>query len=93
MTRKAEHTTTPSRREPPAPEVLIGLIVRERRKALGLRQIDIEGDEGLDQTYISKLEKGIFQPCLRALIHLEKVLQLSPGDLFKELNLRMKDHK
>ncbi|MCE2504460.1 MAG: helix-turn-helix transcriptional regulator [Chlorobi bacterium] len=71
-----------------SPEVLIGQIVRERRKELGLRQVDLEGDEGLDRSYISKLENGQFQPCLRALVHLEKVLEFSPGDLFKTLASR-----
>ena len=33
-------------------------------------------------------QNGQFQPCLRALVHLEKVLELSPGDLFKTLASR-----
>lgn len=73
--------------------MLIGQIIRERRLELGLRQVDLEGDEGIDRTYISKLENGLFQPCLKALLHLEETLQLSPGDLFKELRSRMKTPK
>lgn len=72
-----------------SPEVLVGRIVRERRIELGLRQVDLEGDEGIDRTYISKLENGKFQPCLRALIHLEEVLGFQPGYIFVEISKRL----
>ena len=74
-----------------SPEVIVGQIVRERRIELGLRQVDLEGDEGIDRTYISKLENGKFQPCLRALIHLEEVLGFHPGHLFVEIAKRLRE--
>ena len=89
MARKSTNRKSQAKKSLPTPEVLIGQIIRERRMELGSRQVDLEGEVSLDRTYISKLERGQFQPCLRALLHLERVLQFSTGDLFKELVARM----
>lgn len=67
------------------PELALAIIIRERRKELGLLQADLEGDADMDRSYISKLERGLQQPRLRAIIHLEKVLRFQPGELLKKV--------
>lgn len=68
-----------------SPEVAFGRILRNRRIALGLRQSDLEHHDFLDQSYISKLERGERQVCLRGILHLANVLQLTPGELIDEV--------
>jgi len=68
-----------------SPEAAFGRILRQRRKALGLRQSDLEHQDFLDQSYISKLERGERQVCLRGILHLANVLQIKPGELIDEV--------
>ena len=69
----------------PTPEKVFGDIVRTRRKELGLLQWDLEGDEMVTQAYISLLERGKQQPCLRVIMHLEQKLQFEPGELLRRV--------
>lgn len=71
--------------ETSSPEAAFGHILRKRRKALGLRQSDLEHHDFLDQSYISKLERGERQVCLRGILHLANVLQITPGELLDEV--------
>lgn len=68
-----------------SPEAAFGRILRKRRKDLGLRQSDLEHHDFLDQSYISKLERGERQVCLRGILHLANVLQITPGELIDEV--------
>ena len=69
----------------PSPEEAFGKVVRTRRLALGLRQGDLEGDAELEQSYISRLERGEKQPCLRTILLLEEFLKMAPGTLIREV--------
>jgi transcriptional regulator with XRE-family HTH domain len=72
------------------PEQAFGMVIRERRKKLGLKQTDLEADDMMDRSYISKLESGTRQISLRGIIHLAKVLHTTPADLLAEMTERMK---
>lgn len=74
---------------PPTPEVVFGQVLRERRQLLGLKQVDLEADDHVDRSYISKLELGKRQVCLRTIIHLAQSLSMRPGELIEEVVQRI----
>ena len=78
------------RSNPLSPEQAFGTVLRERRKALGLTQKDLE-EEQLDRSYISKLELGKRQVCLRGLLHIAEMLEMPPEELVKEVVSRMQE--
>lgn len=84
MSRQGTRTSNAGRKKI-SPETAFGIVVRERRKELGLLQWDIEGDTEVNQPYISKLERGLVQPCLRTILHLEEALKFAPGELLKRV--------
>ena len=69
---------------PLSPEEAFGQALRNRRIALNLRQGDLEGDADLEQSYISRLERGEKQPCLRTIMLLEELLDMKPGTLIRD---------
>ncbi|MCE2503306.1 MAG: helix-turn-helix transcriptional regulator [Chlorobi bacterium] len=73
------------------PEAIFGEIVRQRRCELGLTQVDLQlgslDEAEISQPHISNLEHGLKQPCLRTMLHLERVLELPPGKLFRRVRL------
>lgn len=74
------------------PELAFGIVVREQRLAKGLTQADLEDDEWMDRSYISKLELGKNQVTLRGILHIAERLGLSVGDLMAEVEKRMREH-
>lgn len=75
--------------EPLSPEIAFALVLRERRASLGLTQADLEGDGEFDHSYISRLERGKRQVCLRGILHLSAKLQMEPNDLVLEVVKRL----
>ena len=72
-------------------ERAFAIVLRERRMALGLHQKDLEADDGtMDRSYISRLEHGRRQVCLRGIFHLADVLGMSTGELMDAVADRMK---
>lgn len=60
----------------------IGEIVRAARKGRGLSQEALAYDVGLEQTEISKIERGKEKPNAKRTIKLAEVLGLDPDELF-----------
>ncbi len=60
--------------------IAVGARVRQLRLAAGLSQAELAG-EGLSRFAISKIETGASLPSLDALLHLARVLGVSPGTL------------
>lgn len=76
--------------KPLTPELAFALVLREKRMALGLTQYDLEDDESMDHSYISRLELGKRQVCLRGIIVIARKLQMEPEDLLAEVMKRLK---
>jgi transcriptional regulator with XRE-family HTH domain len=72
------------------PQQAFARILTERRKALGLTQTDLAEPGLVDRSYISKLEKGEYQPCLDVILHLAEVLDMTPGQLMDAVAERLK---
>lgn len=66
----------------------LALLIRERRMALGLSQ-EALADEGLEQAYISKLERGESQISVETFLILARRLQTTPVELFTAMVERM----
>ena len=74
-----------------SPEFAFAQVLRARRQKLGLSQTDLTGEEEFDQAYISKLELGQRQVCIRGLFHLAGKLQTEPEDLIADVNTLLRE--
>lgn len=70
--------------DPITPPIAFGIVLRRERLARGLKQKDLEDDDKLVRTYISKLERGERQPSLQTIIHLAKCLHMEADELVRE---------
>ena len=77
--------------EPLSPELAFALVLRERRAVLGLTQEDLEGEHTFDHSYISRLESGKRQVCLRGFLHLSSKLEMKPQDLMAEVAKKLEE--
>ena len=66
---------------PVTAEVAFGLVLRELRQKAEKTQSDVEAESRVDRSYISQLENGQKQVCLRTIIQLASTLGTSPGEL------------
>ncbi|MBL7989673.1 MAG: helix-turn-helix transcriptional regulator [Chlorobi bacterium] len=71
------------------PEVAFGLVLRQLRLERGLTQADLEGDDIMERSYISRVESGRTQICLRGILHLAEKLQLTPAELMAAVSEKM----
>ena len=83
MSKRKTHSPTTS--VPVTAEVAFGRVLKQYRIEQGLRQTDLESDSRIDRSYISQLEHGQKQPCLKTIIHLAYKLNLSPGKFIDEV--------
>lgn len=75
------------------PEIAFAQILRTKRIELGLTQADLEDDDSMDRSYISKLELGKVQVCMRGIIHIARKLEMTPGQLMDEVMATMERSK
>lgn len=61
----------------------LGQIIREKREALGLTQIEVAEKAGLDRNYIGMVERGERNPSYLSLIKIAKGLNLTVDQLIK----------
>ncbi len=62
---------------------IAGRNVRQRRKALGLTQLDLAVRADIDRAYVSDIERGIQNISLTTLQKVADALDASPYDLLK----------
>ena len=58
-----------------------GKVMRQHRREQGLSQEKLAEMSGLDRTYVSKLERGIHQPSLTALLKLAAAMRVSASEI------------
>ncbi|HEY6349263.1 MAG TPA: helix-turn-helix transcriptional regulator [Candidatus Angelobacter sp.] len=63
--------------------VRFGRRVREIREKKGLKQVEISEHTGMARTYISKVENGRTEICLRRIEELAIALDMKPWELLK----------
>jgi len=59
--------------------------LREIRKRRRLTQMELARRAGLDQSQISKIERGLINPSLRTVVHLARILDVTLDELAGEL--------
>ncbi len=64
----------------------LGQIIREKREALGLTQIEVAEKAGLDRNYIGMVERGERNPSYLSLIKIAKGLNMTVDELIKPNN-------
>ncbi|WP_075823431.1 helix-turn-helix domain-containing protein, partial [Roseomonas sp. TAS13] len=67
------------------PRVALGERVNALRVARGISQEDFAGRVGLDQTYVSGIERGLRNPTLLVLLRLAQALEVSVAELLASL--------
>jgi XRE family aerobic/anaerobic benzoate catabolism transcriptional regulator len=65
--------------------VVVGRRIRVLRKARGWRQLDLAEHAGLNENYISDLEIGKKEVCIRALAAIAKALGISIGKFMEDM--------
>ena len=65
--------------------VELGKRIRQLRNERGWRQIDLAEETGLHENYVSDLEQGRKEACLRTLQVLAKAFNLTVADLLKTI--------
>lgn len=65
--------------------ILFGRRVRQLRKANNWRQIDLAEQAGINENYVSDLELGHKEICLRTIKNLATAFDISIAELFKDL--------
>lgn len=59
-----------------------GAAVRQRREELGLKQADLAERTGIDQRYISDIERGLYQSSLERRLAVARALDTTHDTLF-----------
>lgn len=62
-----------------------GSILQTYRKQAGLTQEELAAQCDMDRAYVSEIERGLKEPCLSTLLKLGRVLQVSAGDMIKDV--------
>jgi transcriptional regulator with XRE-family HTH domain len=65
---------------------LLGKRIRQLRVERGWRQIDLAAETGIHENYVSELEKGRKEICLRTLQTIAKALDLKMAELLDGLD-------
>jgi len=65
--------------------ISLGKRIREIRKARGWRQIDLAEQAGINENYVSDLEIGKKEICLRTLQTIAQTFEMKIDDLLKGL--------
>lgn len=71
----------------------LAVVVRERRMELGLSQEDLQGEDELTQSHVSKIEHGRREIGIGIFIVLARKLRMEPYELLKEVVARMDSAK
>lgn len=60
-------------------------VLHTRRTALGLSQEELAEKTGMERTYISRMERGIYLPSIRVLLLLGEQFGITASDLLREM--------
>jgi transcriptional regulator with XRE-family HTH domain len=66
--------------------VSLGKRIRDLRKARGWRQIDLAEQASINENYVSDLEHGRKEVCLRTLQTLAHAFDMKTSDLLKDID-------
>ena len=67
-------------------KIIFGQVLRGLRKEKGVSQERLSLEAGLDRSYISKLETGVYQPSMSTLFSIAEVLDVEPSEIVKQVH-------
>ena len=67
------------------------VVIVEQRKALGYSQERLALEANIDRSYMSKLERGLYQPSLEKILSFARVFGVRPGELVDRVDALVKD--
>ena len=65
------------------------VVLKARRERKRWSQVELGAQCGLDNSYISQLEKGLKTPTLDAMLRISKALGILPETLMKEVRIEL----
>jgi transcriptional regulator with XRE-family HTH domain len=65
------------------------VVLKGRRQRKQWSQVELAARSGLDNSYISQLEKGLKTPTLDSMLRLSKALEIVPEKLMKEVRIEL----
>lgn len=74
-------------------KVIFGKVLREIRTQKKVSQEQLANEAGLDRSYISKLETGIYQPSMTTLFSVSEVLEIAPSKMVEQAYEMYKQEK
>jgi transcriptional regulator with XRE-family HTH domain len=69
--------------------IQVGLRIRELRSAKGWRQIDLAEEAGINENYVSDIEIGKKEICLRTIQAVAKAFDLTLSELLKGVESKL----
>jgi transcriptional regulator with XRE-family HTH domain len=69
----------------------IGLAIKTQRKAIGMTAEELGKHIGVDRTYVSKIEHGVFLPSDRTTKNIRKVLHLDTNFMVAYYQIKYPD--
>ena len=67
-------------------KAVFGGVLKELRAEKGISQERLALDAGIDRSYISKLETGVYQPSLTMLFAIAGVLSVPPEEIVRRIS-------
>ena len=86
----ADQTPKQSRRDDRTTKAY-GVVLQTYRKQASITQEELAARCDMDRAYISEIERGLKEPCLSTLLKLGRVLQVSAGDMLKDVEKQLAD--
>jgi transcriptional regulator with XRE-family HTH domain len=66
--------------------------LRARREELGLTQADVAWSAYMDQSYYSRIERGLVDPSIRMVARVAAALQIQPAELMRGVRGTARPH-
>jgi transcriptional regulator with XRE-family HTH domain len=66
-------------------KAICGEVFKDLRTQKGISQESLAFEAGLDRSYISKLETGVYQPSITTLFAIAQVLEVDPSAIVKKM--------
>ncbi|MCW8923971.1 MAG: helix-turn-helix domain-containing protein [Gammaproteobacteria bacterium] len=72
-------------------KIVFGKVLKELRAEKGVSQERLALEAELDRSYVSALERGIYQPSITKLFDIARVLGVRPGEIIDRVEHEMKE--
>lgn len=68
-------------------EEAVALVIRRKRAELRISQEELADRANLDRTYVSAVERGLYNPTIKTLFAVAKAVKETPSDLIREVEV------